>query len=815
MGGTGEVFVKKPKMRWSHGWDAVNAQVQVALLANPFHPMKINTLRLLFCACAFLLGILSPARALTIPASEDTTGYLNRITSFASNSSNLQVDPSRVAFLYFNLDDIPEGSVVKMARLRFYVPSIKAKGAGLGIHRVTGQWNEAIPGAQPGYETAPVAEIEASKLGSRRFMSVDVTSLVQDWINFTAENEGFAVTALSTGSARISPASVVISAKEGPALGLPALLDIELENVGESDAPISFERLPESVQALAANPGSFKLQTNEQLPDPLRVFLSPSITVQPLPPKSGGDLVIQAQGVGTLNYNWIRNGTLFSQGPDALIPSNQLRAGTYSVVVNNGFSTVTSGTVMVSNFVLVEAGTLPVTSGLGAVAVPSFYISKTEVTLKEWKDVRDWAVAHGYSGMKDVSGYESGIPVNLWNHPMHGMTWFDAVKWCNARSEKEGRTPVYTQNGSTYKTGDSIPAINTLANGYRLPSEAEWEFSARGGNRTKGYKFSGSGDIDTIAWWYGNSGAQSYTVATKTGNELGIFDMTGNAGEWCFDKWDTDDTRVFRGGHYYNESTLCSVDFRGSYDPYSTANIIGFRVAFNMEQMVLVSGGTLPASSALGAVSVNTFSIGKTEVTWADWKAVRDWAVANGYTDLADVGYGYGDNYPVTHVTWYDVVKWCNARSEMEGKMPVYTVNGTVFRNGNSIPEVNLLANGYRLPSESEWEFAARGGLKSRGYTYSGSNNLAEVAWYISNSATDSGYTIHEVGKKMPNELGIYDMSGNVFEWTFDAWGTNRVVRGGNWGDDGEYSAVARRHFAAPLFKDNDPTFRVAFSAAP
>jgi len=233
----------------------------------------------------------------------------------------------------------------------------------------------------------------------------------------------------------------------------------------------------------------------------------------------------------------------------------------------------------------------------------------------------------------------------------------------------------------------------------------------------------------------------------------------------------------------------------------------------------LVTGGTLPATSELGALPVDTFYIGKTEVTWGEWKTVRTWAVANGYTDLAGVGQGVGDNYPVTHVNWFDVVKWCNARSEKEGKTPVYKNGTAVYRTGNvSEPAIVASANGYRLPSEKEWEFAARGGTQTNGYTYSGSNDLSAVGWYWENS----GDAVHEVGKKLANELGIYDMSGTLWEWS-GSWypgyeGSYRVIRGGDWSLDAGYWSVAWSNFTVPGNRSRisgDLGFRVALSAAP
>ncbi len=207
--------------------------------------------------------------------------------------------------------------------------------------------------------------------------------------------------------------------------------------------------------------------------------------------------------------------------------------------------------------------------------------------------------------------------------------------------------------------------------------------------------------------------------------------------------------------------------------------------------MVSVAGGTLPQSSELAGQTVDAFQIGKYEVTWGEWKTVRDWAVANGYNDLAEVGAGNGDNFPVTDVSWYDVVKWSNARSEKEGLTPVYQVSGATYKTGESDPTVNASANGYRLPSEKEWEWAARGGASSQGYTYSGSSNLNTVAWSYKNSSSGT----KEVGTRASNELGIYDMSGNVWEWLGDVvYITDRLMAGGSWDGnmDNEYEVTNR-----------------------
>jgi formylglycine-generating enzyme required for sulfatase activity len=549
---------------------------------------------------------------------------------------------------------------------------------------------------------------------------------------------------------------------------------------------------------------------------------------------------VEAVGAVPLTYQWQLStdaGNTWSDIAGAVEESYATEATSlsmndwlYRCIVTNEYGAATSqvavlsvSRILVPQMILIEGGTLNTDNELNGIVVSTFKISRYEVTWGEWQEVRTYAAANGY----DIGGVGAGCADD---HPVHSVSWYDVVKWCNAKSEMEGLPPVYTASDGVYRTGETIPGQNLLATGYRLPLEAEWEFAARGGNQGNGYTYAGSNNLNEVGWYWDNSGGAecnlsggrgTWPVGEKAANEIGLYDMSGNVWEWCWDEI-SGAARVNRGGGWGSDAALTRVSARYDANPDTRFLTYGFRPARSSVppgQMVLVEGGTLQTDNELNGTVVSTFEIGRSEVTWGEWQEVRTYAAGIGY-DIGGVGSGCADDHPVHSVSWYDVVKWCNAKSEMEGLPPVYTASDGVYRTGETIPGQNLLATGYRLPLEAEWEFAARGGNQSNGYTYAGSHDLDEVGWYNTNSGgaecnLSNGRGTWPVGQKVANELGLYDMSGNVWEWCWDPSGALRVTRGGSWFHNAFSTRVSNRLNFSPANRRIDLGFRPVRSSVP
>ncbi len=520
----------------------------------------------------------------------------------------------------------------------------------------------------------------------------------------------------------------------------------------------------------------------------------------------------------------------------------------YIATANTILYAVWSPMAVESEMVYIEGGTYSFNfNTLSKVTVSPYYIAKYEVTQAEWNEV-----------MPINKSYFSGD-----NLPVERVNWYEIVEYCNARSFHEGLTPYYNIDKSTKDPNNLnvddefkwLVTINPTSNGYRLPTEAEWEWAARGGNKSKGYPYAGSTDIDEVGWVRENSDSRTHTVGTKAPNELGLYDMSGNVTEWCWDWFGTvqegsftdpvgavsGENRVCRGGLWYMQGAFAHLSLRGGYYNYDRSWDIGFRVARSIvidiptepseQTLILVEGGEFEMADLVDktnkqSVKLDSFYIEKSEVTQLSWQSVMG----------SNPSFDRGNDLPVELVSWYDAIEYCNARSIKEGFTPHYIIDKDTIdpNNGNSHGKDDVMwlvtldpnGDGYRLPTEAEWEWAARGGNKSAGYAYSGSDSVDIVAWYNINS----GNTLHNVCEKLPNELGIYDMSGNMYEWCWD-WqdsyqsglqenpigassGNHRIVRGGCWGED-YGSTLCNVSFRAQLYptaKSRYNSFRVVRS---
>ena len=515
------------------------------------------------------------------------------------------------------------------------------------------------------------------------------------------------------------------------------------------------------------------------------------------------------------------------------------------------------------------------------VTLSPYYIGETEVTQALWRA----------AGCINRSYYKNS------KLPLHDVMWLECQEF--------------------------IRRLNVLT-GYRfsLPTEAQWEFAARGGNESKGYPYAGSDDIGSVAWYHDNSnvdGTWMHEVATKQPNELGLYDMSGNAMEWCLDRYyaysggaqvdpawpgaeDDSDDCVVRGGSCFTAANECRITARDFCWNELREVHNGLRLALqddkpvalgvsedNVEMMegevatvsITNGSGSYHASCSDGNVAASYIEDSKLYIV-AMWSGTATFTIWDDQSDLrAQVLVRVGKECTVGDVTFkmmpveggtflmgdtkeqdvstvnglespepvHEVTLSSYSISQTEVTQELWTAvmgyNPSYFINPQGPVEkmswdecqefISRLSEmtglHFRLPTEAEWEFAARGGNRSMHYRYSGSRYLNEVAWNDDNAHNGQGgglYGPQTVALLLPNELGLYDMSGNIRELCQDWYGpysaepqTNptgpeigdkRVIRGGSFADDGnECSCAGRRHtYSWPFEGGNLVGFRLA-----
>lgn len=414
---------------------------------------------------------------------------------------------------------------------------------------------------------------------------------------------------------------------------------------------------------------------------------------------------------------------------------------------------------LISDMVLVEGGSFTYGGNnsdvdpAANITVGSFYISKYEVTEALWKSVMDT------------------VP------------------------RKEARGDNYPATASYADWKKFIGRLNVLSHKqFRFPREEEWEYAMRGGCYSKGYTYSGSNKIYEVAWYRGNSENHFHEVGLLSPNELGLYDMCGNVAEYCQGYEDylslngRNNIASVRGGGYTQDVTAVKTEYSSmlpinySFDIKTTSSFFhGLRLAMSSSAdnentsaghrntradspMVQVPLPKLPNDPIDNLPDLQRLQVQKLlddMVYIEDGSMVYGLDVPLGVAPLRErtIKPFYLCKYEVTEKLW-TAIMGSNPCFHIKGdNYPVENIGYTGCKE--FISKLNkLTGRHFRLPTKEEWQYAARGGRHSKGYDYSGSDNLYEVAWCSGNSKGAK----HEVGQLKPNELGLYDMQGNVGE---------------------------------------------------
>ena len=300
---------------------------------------------------------------------------------------------------------------------------------------------------------------------------------------------------------------------------------------------------------------------------------------------------------------------------------------------------------------------------------------------------------------------------------------------------------------------------------------------------------------------------------------------------------------TYDGAYHWKDATCGHIEEVSEKSKHTFDGIACTECDYEIEGFALIPAGTFKMGSNQGfsdnkpvheVTITKDFYIGKYEVTQGEYEKH---CIYGGSSPSSD--YGYGDNYPAYYVSWYDALVYCNERSIDEGLSPCYSIDeetdptkwGIVPTSKDDTWDAVVCdwgANGYRLPTEAEWEYAARAGDNTVDtLIYSGTNDenkLGEYAWYNSNSNSKT----HEVGTKKANAFGLYDMSGNVWEWCWNWFtdeyndeieggsdptgalsGSRRVNRGGGWNNNSDSCSVSNRSLNNPYVRGDLLCFRL------